>query len=592
MDDLEKMVRSQINADEAWRHVAKLSTLERLAGTDGEKQAIDYITGKLAEYGIPASRYQFDSFISYPQEAELEILEPQRLTVPCRPRAFAASTPPRGWRPRWSSSLPGRTTSTRRKMIFAQTGRADDYEAGPVADKIVLTTGGGPDGVKYAEASGAVAHCHIWPSGEDVIHEMIVSSIWGTPTPESVQRLVKIPAISVKKADGERLIELCLRGKVRARLKAGVFIGWKQVLLPVATIESPEEPEKFMLVGGHHCSWYYGATDNATGDACLLEMARALYQNRAGLRRSVRIAWWPSHSQGRYAGSTWYADNFFEDLRRNCIGYLGIDSPGVRGAEIWDCRYNHGEVERFMERLMREVTGQEPNIRRPFKAGDQSFWGVGLPSFGAYRMLPVDSPDRATVGGSGGGYWWHSPEDTLDKADPKILASDTELYATIVTRLCSVEKLPYEFVTVARDFEKLLSRLDGAAPGQIDLAPALKAAEAFEAAAATLEAVTVKVSGTLVRDLNEGLMAVSRIINPVLYTVSGDFDQDPALQLPMLPGLQPTKRLAGLVPADDEYRFLKTRLVRERNRMVDALHRATAEVDRLTASLIRSTEAE
>lgn len=115
MDDLEKMVRSQINADEAWRHVAKLSTLERLAGTDGEKQAIDYITGKLAEYGIPASRYQFDSFISYPQEAELEILEPQRLTVPCRPRAFAASTPPRGWRPRWSSSLPGRTTSTRRK---------------------------------------------------------------------------------------------------------------------------------------------------------------------------------------------------------------------------------------------------------------------------------------------------------------------------------------------------------------------------------------------------------------------------------------------------------------------------------------------
>jgi len=185
-----------------------------------------------------------------------------------------------------------------------------------------------------------------------------------------------------------------------------------------------KDPE-FLLVGAHLDSWYEGVTDNATGDACLMEMARVLNKHRKRLRRGVRFAWWPGHSHGRYAGSTWYADFAFDDLRRRALGYLNIDSPGVRDTEIFDCRYNMGEVEDLMKETVPEVTGQSPNIRRPFKAGDQSFWGIGLPSLGAFRMLPLDHPDRATVGGCGAGWWWHSPADTLDKADARILAADT-----------------------------------------------------------------------------------------------------------------------------------------------------------------------
>ena len=37
----------------------------------------------------------------------------------------------------------------------------------------------------------------------------------------------------------------------------------------------------------------------------------------------------------------------------------------------------------------------------------------------------------------------------------------------------------------------------------------------------------------------------------------------------MLPGLQAVKKLAGLNPHSDEYGFLRTRLVRERNRIAD-----------------------
>jgi N-acetylated-alpha-linked acidic dipeptidase len=117
----------------------------------------------------------------------------------------------------------------------------------------------------------------------------------------------------------------------------------------------------------------------ATGDASLFEMARVIASDKDKLRCGVRFCWWPGHSTGRYSGSTWYVDNYFNYLRDHALGHLNIDSPGVRDAEIWDCRYNMGEIEHITSAVVRELSGQEPNIRRPLRAGDQSFLGAGLP---------------------------------------------------------------------------------------------------------------------------------------------------------------------------------------------------------------------
>ncbi len=85
---------------------------------------------------------------------------------------------------------------------------------------------------------------------------------------------------------------------------------------------------------------------------------------------------------------------------------------------------------------------------------------------------------------------------------------------------------------------------------------------------------------------NEGLMEVSRTVNPVLYTVAGDYEHDPALQVPMLPALQSAKKLAKLDPASGDYRFLRTQLVRERNRTEDALYQATRRIETLLRNLV------
>ncbi len=588
----EEKLRKAVSARRLQVHLKRFSTLHRATGGPDERAAVDYIAETLRSQGIAAQIHQFRGFVSLPGDGALEVLAPQRERIPCRPRSFGANTPDAGLE--GELVFAGSLEEDRSKMIFARTGEERDYEGVDARGRIVLGTAGGPDGVKRASEHGATAYVHMWPSGEDAIHEMIVTSIWGTPTPESIGRLPKIPALSIKKADGERLRRMMEAGPVRVRIHAHAETGWRA--LPVTIADVPGQDPEFLLVGAHIDSWYEGITDNATGDACLMEMARVLKKHQKKLRRGVRFAWWPGHSHGRYAGSTWYADFAFDELRRRALGYLNIDSPGVRDTAIFDCRYNMGEVENLMTQVVPEVTGQSPNIRRPFKAGDQSFWGIGLPSLGAFRMLPLDHPDRATVGGSGAGWWWHTPADTLERADTGILAGDTGLYLTIAARIVIPPVLPFNFVAAAGDFVGLLRELHEAGRGSLPLGDLVEKAERLRSLADSLEEVRARLAagaprrptgkaGTRIARLNRGLMALSRILNPVLYTVEGPYEHDPALQVPMLPGVQGVRTLAALEPDADDYGFLRARLVRERNRVSDALENASERVELLVAQV-------
>src|SRR5699024_3608393 len=178
------------------------------------------------------------------------------------------------------------------------------------------------------------------------------------------------------------------------------------------------------------------------------------------------------------------------------------------------------------------------NIRRPLKAGDQSFLGVGLPSLGAFRMLPEDHPDRKAVGGCGGGWWWHTPYDTIDKADKKILAEDTEVYADIISRMCAPQLTPYDFRPVANDFISRLKDYGSDAGVHLDLTVPAELAQEFLSRAELLHNAALE-KGTETPDAYNAIhMRLSRILNPALFTVEGPYEFDPALQMPVLPGLR------------------------------------------------------
>jgi N-acetylated-alpha-linked acidic dipeptidase len=576
--NVEQQVRNEVSAERLQEHLELFSTLFRDSGSEDEWKAARYIVDQMHSYGIDAEIQEFDSLISWPLAGKLELLDGRGQVIESlttRTRSFGMQTPPGGVEA--ELVFVPFAAPEQGAMIFSHRAVAGDYTGIDARGRAVLTADGGPDGIRRAQEQGAVAHIHIWPSDEPLVHEMIGTSVWGTPTPESAQRLPSIPVLGVTQGDGERLAARIAQGPVRVRIESNVKTEWMRVPLVEANIPGSGSDD-FLLVGAHIDSWYEGITDNATGDAALIEMARALGDHRDLLRCGVRFCWWPGHSTGRYSGSTWYADTHFRELRERCLGYLNIDSPGVRGTTIWDCRYNMGEIEQLTAAVVRELSGQQPNIRRPLKAGDQSFLGVGLPSLGAFRMLALDHPDRKAVGGCGGAWWWHTPADTLDKADAEILAEDTRVYLTMTLRMCTPAVIPFNFVPSAQDFIEHLSAFQDAAGQHLDLTETIRAAEAFKAAAQRLADAPI----ADVDRLNAGLKQLTRIVNPALFTIDGPYEVDPALQLPVLPGLAPLRELARLEPKTNAYEFLLTKLRRQRNRIEETLLQATAVAEELT----------
>lgn len=584
LQSFEQELRDAIQPSELQRHLEVFNSLQRLDGTEDERKSVEYIAEEMRKAGVWCDILEYETFVSRPGPGRLEVIAPERFELPTRTRAFSPSTPPGGLEVEvvWVGS----GNQNRGGMIFTHAGREEDFKNVDLRGKAVLTTGGRPDGVMYAQQAGAVALIDVWPSDEDVLHEMTVSSIWGTPTPDSASRLVRIPVMTVRHRDGQRIRQLIEQGAtVKIKLEGEVFTGPERITQPIATIPGTVEPDRFLLVGAHIDSWYEGVTDNGTANAVLLEVARILATRSGGLRRGVKFGWWSGHSQGRYAGSAWYGDAFWEELYRGCVGYLNIDGPGCRGASIFDCRYTMAEMQSMVERTVDDLIHAPANVRRPFKAADQSFWGLGVSSFSVYRMLPEDHPDKAIVGGCSGAWWWHSPQDLIDKVDLDLLTSDTQIYATLVARVCGERILPYETAPIARDFVAKLTEYQDASQGGLDLGVAIERAHALETKLARLDQARARLADgsddQRAETLNAGLLDLTRILNPVLYTEAGEFEQDPAIQLPMLPGLRRARNLPDHEPGTKERLFLETALMRQRNRVNHALLRANEEVEAL-----------
>ncbi len=568
-------VVNAVRAERLARDLEWFSQVRRDTGGPGERRAAEYIAEQLRAAGAPAQVHELDAFLSYPIRATLEVLTPEPRQIRCLTHSFVRPTGPAG--------------------AIADLAYIEDGDVNRAAGRAALIDGLATP-VTILRASRAGCAAVIFANQDRVIHNMIGTTIWGTPDLDQIDRLPQLPVVSVTTEGGEILRRLLAQGRgVTVRIVTEVKTGWVRSLLPETRIQGTREPEKFVLVGGHYCSWDVGITDNATGDACLLELARTLWQHRAGLGRSVRICWWPGHSHGRYAGSTWYADTFFQDLAAHCIAYHNIDSPGVRGATRYIARHTTAEVERFCRDVIARVTGQhDAPIHRPSRSADQSFLANGVPAFSTYPFLPDDHPDRRPwTGGAANAWWWHTEFDTLDKADTEILALDTRVSLTAITELANAQVLPINHADTGREIRTFVSRLQETVGTHLSLSGLLAGADRFLAAAERLEAAKSQAADEAsAHRLNETLMRLSRILTPVIYSRSGRFHHDPAEWSPImratgqytLPGLGAASGLPKLA-GQFAYGFLRAQVMREANRAGEALREAARLAEETVSAL-------
>jgi hypothetical protein len=319
-------------------------------------------------------------------------------------------------------------------------------------------------------------------------------------------------------------------------------------------------------------------------------VARLLAGRRDRLRRGIRFAFWSGHSHGRYAGSAWYADHAWRELHQRCIVHLNADSTGARGATDYSVLHATEDAGAFAERVVADVTGQPSRARRFSRAGDQSFWGAGVPSaFMSLSGLPRQDTELSRtmerlVGSAGFPWWWHTKDDTLDKIDADVLALDTKVYLASALRWLNAPVLPLDHRRAAQSLVAELEALQAAAGARFDLAPALDAARALRDRLERLADVVAAAPASRHETLNRGLMRLSRLLVPLAYTTGDRFTHDLALPVPPLAGLQRARELAALDPDADAFKFARAALVRERNRAVHALDSAATVADDLLHS--------
>lgn len=578
----ERAFLETLNTDVSWELVNEFSNYVRESGTEGERQAVDAITKRLTAWGIPHTVHHPRCFISLPRGATVTVTLTDGTT-----RVLQATTP--------GFALPTGDAGITAPAVVIEAGHATHvnsiFTSGlggalqgmEVAGKIAVL-GGLPMPARVNDLTQAGVAAAVFISPGKNVHEGICTTIWGTPDLDTVGNRPNLTAVEVNNVDGAWLMEQVKGGMARAvTVHANLDTRWREIPVTVAEIRGTQTPEEFVLVHGHLDSWGEGIGDNATGDATLLELARALWQNKEYLARTVRVAWWSGHSHGRYAGSTWYADTFGLDLIAHCVAQVNCDSPGCR----WATEYRNlswtPELGAFTQAAIRDVTGLPAEGERPPRAGDYSFNNLGI---SGTLMLSSTMPQSVAdehgyyaVGGCGGNIAWHTVDDTLAIADRDNLARDSIVYGAVVWRLANAPVLPLDLAAAGADIKANLERYQQTLGGRVDLADAIASADAFIAAATTFADGAIASDPAAARAVNAKLLRASRELTQLNFAQRGTFRQEPAIDVPPIPDLAAAVAAYSELPDDAHMAGVAlTSLVRARNRTIWALKEAAREL--------------
>lgn len=576
LNDVERRVVDEIDIAEPWGLLEEFSGLERLSGSEDEQTAAGYLTDRLGALGVDHQRFDPELYISQPHDATIRTINKTFEPGIVKTIAFSASTT---------------VTDEVEYVGTASSDLVDDGDAGdrkPFAElddlegRIALVDGGSfsIDATTVLEEKGAGGVIAIHEHRREP-HDGIATPVWGGAPPyDERDRIPDVPIANVTKHDGEILREWAESAEgLELELSTDLTTDWMKCPIVEARIEGEADPENddFLLLHGHYDSWYVGITDNATGDAGMLELARVFDEHSEDLHRDIRICWWPAHSTGRYAGSTWYTDEHALEIAENCIAQVNMDSPGAKDStEYTDMSCWTPEAHELVTKSIDDVAGVPSAEQFPPRAGDYSFDNIGVTGF---FMLGSNIPEEIRdergyhpVGGCGGNSdAWHVSTDTLDKAGKDELVRDIRIYAVSIARVLNADLLPFDHVRYANRLMEQVEEYDELAGEAFDFGPTLdelgKLREAIESFQEAAEAGEIDSTTA-----NSAITDLSRTLTRLYLVEEGQFEQDPATSRNPVPRYDPARDLAHV--EGDDTRFLQVQLKRAQNETVYQLRQA------------------
>jgi hypothetical protein len=559
MTEYNKALLEKVSQDQLMTFTKNISREVRTSGSAEEWRAFQYAEAQLRAFGFETNLYKRHGYISYPVSADLEV---NNTAFPSITHSMAVSTPASG---------------ITADLVDVGDGAEKDYENQDVKGKAVLINGlATPGAVNMAEKAGAAAAVFI---NAAYTHEMIVSTVWGNPTLEKSEDYPEIPVLSVNYTDGQKIRELLDKeGSAVCKLQAKVETKWCEIPTLIADYKGTGDPDNYVLFSGHIDSWHYGAMDNGSANATMLEVARIIGENKPELYRSLKLAFWSGHSHGRYAGSALYADENWEDLHDHCVLHVNIDSVGGENAVVLSEGNAMQETKHIAAEAIKEIAGEDFSSTRYGRAGDQSFWGPGVPSLlmGLSEQEPADTPaneafNKLFGGGKGGGFgwWWHTTEDTIDKISPAFLQRDCRIYLSIVLDICTDPVLKVNQLEAVNELAGYIADYTENMP---KLPVLQKTKDRIQTLKETIEQMErqfyhlAQQSEAQIQLYNKWNMEVSRVLVRLNYVKGNEFDHDAAAPMAPLPLLEDARKYNQDLPFEEK-KVIETTVIRNANKV-------------------------
>lgn len=236
--------------------------------------------------------------------------------------------------------------------------------------------------------------------------------------------LTPIPAAALSAPDADQLTRLLQHGPLRVRI--ALDCGWNgeatsyNVIGEIAGSKAGGRGKsgEVVLIGGHLDSWDpgTGAIDDGAGVGIAMAAGALIGEMKPRPARTIRVVAFANEEQGLYGGKA-YAAKHAGDIRKHQIAAESDFGAGrIYGFRSGAPDYAQGAVKQIAEALAPlgiaftpEEGGPGPDIS-PFAAN-------GL----AWASLRQDGTDYFD--------YHHTPDDTLDKIDPKALAQNVAAYA-------------------------------------------------------------------------------------------------------------------------------------------------------------------
>jgi Zn-dependent M28 family amino/carboxypeptidase len=307
--DFATSLRDRVSTDAILAHLKKLQEIAdanggtRALGSPGYDASVDYVAGVLRDKGFDVQANDFEVRIPFADEPVVTVGNER---VKARPLNYTVGTP--------NGGVSGR-------LVPARTGpkpgcAESDYDGMDVTGAIVLVDRGAcPFGVKQSVAAGRGAVALVVANNEDG------GDIGGGTLGEDTD--VKIPVVSISKADGARLRNQPAATTIA--MNAGVRVDRTRNVVAQTKTGSTQN---VVMAGAHLDSVPEGPgiNDNGSGVAAVLETAVQLGSS-PNVQNAVRFGLWGAEEEG-LLGSAEYVESLDVDALKDIALYLNFDMLG------------------------------------------------------------------------------------------------------------------------------------------------------------------------------------------------------------------------------------------------------------------------